>query len=236
VLAHDYLDPDPDMGLLDVPSGRKKWLRLDGRKKLLIPKTSLPTDWEMDGIMLAVAVPYPKGSAAGGLACAFNGESFILQPGYHELPLRLPAHTVGCFFNLEPSGNGAMELELSWWPYRQRDLILQEDGESQAGKALLPKLGVARITAFDGARPFVIGKQELPTDWTPKILKVGVSSVQEGGTTRVLNGHLEFNGTRHPLEGYYTEIPLSGYASDADIGFTLYSKEPAKVKLVWWGE
>lgn len=126
------------------------------------------------------------------------------------------------------------EVDIFWYTkeigvYDSEEEIIENEDES-----LLGKIGDPKFITIDGEMNFKIIKKNLPKDWNPEKVIMGISTVNTTG----MNGVININGERTKLSSWYTEIStdISNIDKEAEsiLDIDVIHDSKIDLKVEWW--
>lgn len=229
--------PDPIEEAFRLPAKGKSSLAITRQARCLIPSEYMPKDWTSMGVVISIKRKSPPFDGSGGLCLKFNGSSTEIDKSYSETSLEFAASSLDIHFLLET--DRAMEVDISWW-FIQSDLepvgeALIVDENAKTVRLLGPSQ--KSFLAFKGQMQFIIPREKLPQDWTPELIKIGISLVPvQGEIASPMVGHFEKGGESIELEEWYHMAVIRNPMMDKDTVFFLNIRDFTRLKVVWWCE
>jgi FkbM family methyltransferase len=229
----NYLTP-ADAHSLPLSNTRYEF-RVSGRQDFVIPSSMLPP-WEYSSIVLGISLSAPDGRRTpDGVSYVFDGEKEELADSYNSISFPVFPRNKDLWFSLNTAD--PIEVALKWIPKSStEDEAPVPFPCAKHGSYHLIRHSLDHICDIDEDITLEIHKEDFPTTWITKCVKICFSVHKTDGTGKELAGKIILNGNEFSLSGWYNEFAFREKDIETSLSIRVVLPERRVYQVTWWPE
>lgn len=215
---------------IEMPDrGIAKEYSISGDVVFKLMKSNFPDTWLPDKLLIGIT---RKEFGDSILKYKFNGNEIRLNGKYNEIEFINFPMEMDLIFSFIAEQKEIIDIKWWWTKQSEKEIKPTTDGDILNVGAMSSQACVL----VDNETKFKIQKEAFPSDWSPKLIKIGISALPTNDSNKKLNGSFVYGKVKKTLDDWYTEITIQDINFESDINFQINIAEKRKVKIVWWAE